>query len=686
MNRIAFFLLSLSLSILLGCAGDSGTNTTTQEEGGDFVYKTEQFADLKILRYKVPGFEILPLQQKKLLYFLSEAALSGRDIIWDQNFKYNLTIRRTLEAIVKSAKADESGDYAKFMEYTKRVWFSNGIHHHYGNEKIMPEFSAEYFAGLVNQADPASLPLMDGESVETFIARITPIMFDPAIAAKKVNLSQDVDNVENSAVNFYEGVSAAEVEAYYNAMTNESDTTPISYGLNTKVVKENGKVTEKTWKVGGMYSDAIEKVVFWLEKAIAVAEDPAQKKSLELLVKYYKTGDLKVFDEYSIAWVADTTSDIDVINGFIEVYNDPKGYKGSFESVVSIRDPEATKRIDAIGKEAQYFEDNSPLMESHKKKNVKGISARVINVVMESGDAAPSTPIGINLPNANWIRAAHGSKSVNLANIVSAYDEASKGSGFLKEFAYSEEEIENARKYGSYADILHTDMHEVIGHASGKIEPGVGTPKETLRGYASTLEEGRADLVALYYIYDQKLIDMGLMESMEVGKTAYDDYILNGMMTQLTRLKLGDNIEEAHMRNRAWISHWAFEKGQPDNVIEKVTRDGKTYFKINDYDKLHDIFGQLLREVQRIKSQGDFEAAKALVENYGVKVDPVLHAEVLERYKSLKSAPYSGFIQPKLVPVMNGDEITDVLIEYPSDFTEQMLYYGDRYSFLPNIN
>lgn len=686
MNRITCYLLSLSMAIMLGCAGDSGTTTPTEESSEAFVYKTEQFADIKILRYQVPGFEILPLQQKKLLYFLSEAALSGRDIIWDQNFKYNLTIRRTLEAVVKTAKADESGDYAKFLEYTKRVWFSNGIHHHYGNEKIMPEFSAEYFAGLVTQTDPASLPLVDGESVEAFLARITPIMFDPNVAAKKVNLNADVDIVKNSAVNFYEGVSEAEVDAYYNTIIDKTSTTPISYGLNTKVVKENGKVVEKTWKVGGMYTEAIEKVVYWLEKAITVADDPAQKKSLELLVEYYKTGDLKVFDDYSIAWVADTTSDIDVINGFIEVYNDPKGYKGSFESVVSIRDPEATKRIEAIGKEAQYFEDNSPLMENHKKKNVKGISARVINVVMESGDAAPSTPIGINLPNANWIRAAHGSKSVNLANIVSAYDEASKGSGFLKEFAYSEEEIENAAKYGSYADILHTDMHEVIGHASGQIEPGVGTPKETLRSYASTLEEGRADLVALYYIYDQKLVEMGLMESIEVGKTAYDDYILNGMMTQLTRLKLGDNIEEAHMRNRAWISHWAFEKGQPDNVIEKVTREGKTYFKVNDHQKLRDIFGQLLREVQRIKSQGDYEAAKALVENYGVKVDPVLHAEVLERYKSLKSAPYSGFIQPKLVPVMNGEDITDVLIEYPTDFKEQMLYFAEKYSFLPHVN
>ncbi|MDX2246380.1 MAG: dihydrofolate reductase [Bacteroidia bacterium] len=683
MNRFLFYLLLAGMILLFSCTGES---TTTPPESEEFVYKTEQFADLKILRYQVPGFEALPLQQKKLLYYLSEAALSGRDIIWDQHFKHNLTIRRTLEAIVKSGKTDESGDFAKFMEYTKRVWFSNGIHHHYGNEKILPEFSEAYFAGLVKSIDPAKLPLMEGETPDAFLARITPIMFDPSIAAKKVNLNTEVDIVQNSAINFYEGVTEEEVDAYYKGIIDTTDETPISYGLNTKVVKENGKVVEKVWKVGGIYTEAIEKVVYWLEKAITVADDPAQKKSLGLLVQYYKTGDLQIFDEYSVAWVADTTSDIDVINGFIEVYNDPKGYKGSFESVVSIRDPEATKRIKAIGKEAQYFEDHSPIMDAHKKKNVQGISARVINVVMEAGDAAPTTPIGINLPNANWIRGLHGSKSVNLANIVSAYDEASKGGGFLQEFAYSEKEIENARKYGSLADLLHTDMHEVIGHASGQMEPGRSLAKDALDSYSSTIEEGRADLIALYYILDQKLVDMGLMESLEVGKTGYDDYILNGIMTQLTRIKPGNDIEESHMRNRAWISHWAFEKGQPENVIEKVVRDGKTYFKINDYEKLRDIFGQLLREVQRIKSQGDYEAAKALVENYGVKVDPVLHAEVLARYKTLNSAPYSGFIQPLLKPVMNGDEITDVLIEYPMDFTAQMLYFAEKYSFLPNYN
>ena len=677
----------LGLFFMIGCAGDPGHSASGEShEGGEFVYKADQFADLKILRYRVPGFEQLPLKQKKLLYYLYQASLSGRDIMYDQNFKHNLAIRRTLEAIINSGKTDESGDWEKFMVYAKRVWFSNGIHHHYSNDKIMPDFSQEYFAELVNGVDPASLPLAEGQSVEDFLATLTPVMFDPAIAPKKVNLAADIDHVTQSAVNFYEGVTEAEVDAYYAGIIDKDDPEPISYGLNTKVVKENGQIVEKVWKIGGMYSGALTESAKWLEKALDVTENDAQRKAIELLIKYYQTGDLADFDDYSIAWVGDSLSNVDMIHGFIEVYNDPKGYKGSFEAVVSVRDPEATKRIKAIGDQAQWFEDNSPLMEAHKKKNVKGISAKVINVVIESGDSSPSTPIGINLPNANWIRANHGSKSVNLANIVSAYEEASSGSGFLQEFAYSEEEIENTRKYGSIADLLHTDMHEVIGHASGQINPGVGTPKETMKNYASTMEEGRADLVALYYILDQKLVDMGLMESLQVGRTAYDDYIRNGMMTQLTRLKLGDVIEEAHMRNRAWVSHWSYEQGKEDNVIEKVKKDGKTYFKINDYEKLREIFGRLLRETQRIKSEGDFEAAKALVEGYGVQVDPELHKEVLERYAALKLAPYSGFINPQLEAVMDGDEIKDVVITYPKDFVGQMLYYAKNYSFLPTYN
>ena len=689
MNRITLLLTAILTILLLGCTDDhSGSQKQTEEgEAEEFQYVTEKVADLKILRYQVPGFEMLSLNQKKLLYYLYEASLAGRDIMYDQNFKHNLCIRRTMEAILATDGCTSAAGYDALLAYTKRIWFSNGIHHHYSNDKLMPEFSKEEFSQMVRMVAPENLPLSEGEEVAALVAKLTPIMFDPAVAAKKVNKNANDDIVATSAVNFYEGVTEAEVDAFYDAMKDKNDKTPISYGLNSKLIKKNGQIQEKVWKVGGMYTDAIEKIVYWLEKAATVAENPAQKKSLELLIKYYKSGDLKDFDEYSIAWVQDTASDIDMINGFIEVYNDPKGYRGSYESIVQIRDPEASKRIEAIGKEAQWFEDQSPIMDAHKKANVTGISARVINVAIESGDAAPATPIGVNLPNANWIRAQHGSKSVNLANIVNAYDEAAKASGgSLAEFAYTEEEMELSKKHGYLADLLHTDMHEVIGHASGQIEEGIGTPKETLRNYSSTIEEGRADLVGLYYIMDQKLIELGLMESMEVAKAGYNDYIRNGLMTQLRRIKLGDDIEEAHMRNRAWVSYWAYEKGQPDKVIEKLTRDGKTFFKINDYQQLKEIFGELLREVQRIKSQGDYDAAKALVEGYGVKVDQELHKEVLDRYAKLNTAPYSGFINPVMKPVMNGEQITDVKIEYPMDFKDQMMFYAEKYSFLPTYN
>lgn len=690
MNRFSLLpttpVLGLLLAMLIACTPDS-PDSHQESESDDFQYVTEQFADLKILRYPVPGFDQLPLQEKKLLYYLYEASLAGRDIMYDQNFKHNLCIRRTLEAILQTEGIESSAGHAKLLEYTKRIWFSNGIHHHYSNSKLMPEFSREEFEQMLAKVPQENLPLEEGESVGDLTAKLIPIIFDPEIAAKKVNKDPSQDIVATSAINFYEGVTEAEVDAFYAAKKDKNDPTPISYGLNSKLIKKQGQIQEKVWKVGGMYSDAIEKIVYWLEKAATVAENDAQKRALELLAKYYRSGDLKDFDEYSIAWVQDTASNIDMINGFIEVYNDPKGYRGSYESIVQIRDPEASKRIEAIGKEAQWFEDNSPIMDAHKKKNVRGISARVINVAIESGDAAPSTPIGVNLPNANWIRATHGSKSVNLANIVSAYDEASKSSGgSLAEFAYSEEEAALTKAHGYLADLLHTDMHEVIGHASGQIEPGVGTPKETLRNYASTIEEGRADLIGLYYILDQKLIDLGLMESMDVAIAGYNDYIRNGLMTQLKRIELGDDIEEAHMRNRAWVSYWAYEKGQADNVIERVNREGKTYFKINDYQKLRALFGELLKEVQRIKSQGDYDAAKALVEGYGVKVDQALHKEVLDRYAKLNLAPYSGFINPVIKPVMNGEEISDVKIEYPMDFKDQMLNYAKNYSFLPTYN
>jgi dipeptidyl-peptidase-3 len=661
---------------------DSLMKDTTEK----FEYVSEQFADLRILRYEIPGFDELLLQQKELLYYLSEAALCGRDIAWDQNYKYNLTIRKTLDAIVNEFKGDvNSDDYKKFMVYTKRVWFSRGIHHHYGSEKFFPECSQTYFTELVNSCNDSSLPLNQGETKSAFLTRLTPIIYDPKIAPKKVSLDAGKDLITNSAVNFYEAVNQKEAIAFYDKMTDKTSKTPVMLGLNSKLVKENGVIFEKVWKVGGMYTQSIEKIVYWLEKAIVVAENPEQKLALEKLVIFYKSGSLKDFDEYNIAWVKDTQSAIDVVNGFIEVYEDPLGKKGSYESVVSIKDFEASKRIAMIGANAQWFEDNSTLLPQHKKKSVKGISAKVINAVMESGDAAPSTPIGVNLPNNEWIREVHGSKSVNLGNIVEAYEKAAGGS-VVNEFYYNDAIKKNVLDYAGLADKLHTDMHEVIGHASGQIEPGIGQPHETLKNYASALEEGRADLVALYYLMDKKLVELGVMPSLDYGKASYDEYITKGLMVQLSRLKLGDDIEEAHMRNRQMIAKWAFEKGKAENVIERKVEDGKTYFVINDYLKLRVLFGELLKEIQRIKSQGDYKAGKDLIENYGVKVDLALHKEVLERYKKLAMAPYQGFIQPKLIPIMKDGKIADVKVEYPKSFTNQMLEYSKNYSYLPVVN
>jgi len=652
----------------------------------EFNWIAERFADIRVLRYQVPGFNKLPLETKELLYYLYEAALSGRDITWDQNYKYNLTIRHTLEAINSNYQGDRTTEeFAKFIEYTKRVWFSNGIHHHYMSAKIQPEFSQESFADYVNSvAKMGKLPLTKDRTAKELIAQLSPIIFDSNIAPKMVDQSANIDNVVASAVNYYEGVTEAEVEAYYKAKVNKDDKRPVSWGLNSKLIKVNGKLVEKTYKADGMYGEAITKIAYWLEKAASVAENEQQKKTLELLVKYYRSGDLADFDAYNIAWVNDTASDVDVVNGFIEVYDDPLAYRGSFESVVSVKDHHATKVIAAIAEQAQWFEDNSPLIESHKKKEVKGITGKAITVVIESGDASPSTPIGINLPNANWIRAEHGSKSVSLTNIVDAYDHVKGGS--LSEFAWDEAEMKRAKEFGPLASHLHTDLHEVIGHASGQINEGVGTPKETLKQYSSALEEGRADLIALYYLMDNKLVDMGIMPSLEVGKASYDSYIRNGMMQQLRRLKMGESIEEAHMRNRQLIASWAFEKGAKDNVIEKRIRDGKTYFVVNDYKKLQNLFGQLLRELQRIKSEGDFAAGQALIENYAVKVDKALHQEVLTRYEKLDLAPFSGFINPKLTPVFQNGKIIDVSISYPDDFSKQMLEYGEKYSVLPYIN
>ena len=667
--------LLIITAVLISCnePKQQETETKTTPEKESFEYLAEQFADLKIIRYQIPGFDKLTPQQKTLVYYLTQAGLAGRDIMYDQNYRHNLKIRHALENIVTSYTGDkESDDWKNFMVYVKRIWFSNGIHHHYSNNKIMPDFSREYFNSLLG----ATSTELDSAVVE--------VLFNPEIDNKKVNLDPEKGLLKGSAVNFYApDITEQEVDAYYANKVDKNDETPVWYGLNSRMVKENGKLKEQVYKVGGLYGPAIEKIVYWLEKAATVAENEQQKKALGLLIEYYKTGDLETWDEYNIAWVNATEGDIDYINGFIEVYNDPKGYRGSYESIVEIKDFEASERMAKLSANAQWFEDNAPILEENKKKNVVGVTYKVVNVAGESGDASPSTPIGVNLPNSDWIRAQHGSKSVSLGNIVSAYDGAS-GTGILEEFAFSEEEIQRAKEFAELGDKLHTALHEVIGHASGKLNEGVGTPKETLKSYASALEEGRADLVALYYLMDPKMVELGLIPSLEVGKEEYDSYIKNGLLLQLRRLEEGEVIEEAHMRNRQMIAKWVYEQGKEDNVIEKKTKDGKTYFVINDYDKLRVLFGELLKEIQRIKSEGDYEAGKNLIENYGVQVDQDLHKEVLQRVEKLKTAPYGGFINPVLVPVTDdAGNITDVKVEYPKDFTEQMLYYAKHYSNLP---
>ena len=667
--------------VTLFVACNSNENTQPQKKDSKFEVMAESFADLQILRYQVPGFENLITKEKELCYYLYEATLCGRDIIYDQKSKYGILLRKTIENIYGSYNGDKNTDeWKKFTDYAGRFWFSNGNHHHYGNEKFIPECSADYFKSLIVNSDTATLPKENGESTEAFWTRVNPLFYDLKVEPKCVDLRSGIDNVVASSVNFYEGVSQKEVEDFYAKMPTTGNAP--SWGLNSKVVKENGVVTERVWKSGGMYGASIDKICFWLDKAIGVAENDKQKKTLELLVKYLRGGDLKDFDDYSIAWVGDTESKVDGINGFIEVYLDAIGKKGSYESYVSIKDEEATKRIAAIAKEAQWFEDHSPLMPEHKKKEVKGIIAKAITVIVESGDLAPSTAIGINLPNADWIRKDHGSKSVSLSNIIQSYNVASAQKGTIDEFGLNDTVIKRIKEHGALAADLHTDMHECIGHASGQINPGIETTDKTLKNYASCLEEARADLVGLYYIMDQKLIDIGVMPSMDVAKAEYDSYMMNGLMTQLTRIKLGDKIEEAHMRNRQLNALWAYEKGKKDRVVEFVKRGNKTYVQINDYAKLRTLFGELLREIQRIKSEGDFKAGQALVEGYGVKVDQALHKEILERYSTLGIKPYRGFIQPKLTALMNGDKIKDVTIEYPNSFFAQMMEYGKNYSYL----
>ncbi|GAB6012432.1 dipeptidyl-peptidase 3 family protein [Viscerimonas tarda] len=670
------------LSVMLGACSEKDAG-----QDNEFVYEVDAFADLQILRYQIPDFESLSLQQKEMIYYLSQAAIEGRDILFDQNGRYNLAIRRTLEAIYANFEGDKSStDYQEFEVYLKRVWFSNGIHHHYGEDKFLPGFSKAFFEEQVKQLPAETVPVAPNQSVDEFLATIEPVMFDPAVMPKKVNQATGVDLIQTSANNYYgEGVSQDEVEAFYAKMKNPKDQTPVSYGLNSRLVKENGKLVEKVWKVGGLYSPAIERIIAWLEKAAVVAENDEQKKVIETLIAYYKSGDLKTFDAYAIAWVQDSLSRVDFVNGFTESYGDPLGLKGSWESVVNFKNLEATKRTETISSNAQWFEDHSPVDKRFKKEKVKGVTAKVITVAQLGGDCYPSTPIGINLPNSNWIRKDYGSKSVTIENIMEAYDKAAEHSGFGEEFIWSETEQELVHKYGFITDILHTDLHEILGHGSGQLLPGVDP--DALKAYGSTIEEARADLFGLYYLADPKLVELGITPDAEAYKAEYYRYMMNGLATQLTRIEPGKDIEEAHMRNRSLIAQWAFEKGKSGKVVEYKKRDGKTYVVVNDYSKLRNLLGQLLAEIQRVKSEGDYEGAKSLVENYGVKVEPELHKEVRERYAKLNLKPYKGFVNPVFEAVKDANgKITDLKVSYTEGYVEQMLRYAREFSRLPSYN
>ena len=676
------------LSLMTAVAMTACTGQADKGSSKAFNYMVDKFADLEILRYQVPGFESLSLKQKQLLYHLSEAALMGRDILFDQNGRYNLAIRRTLEAIYTDYKGDRENPEFKALEtYLKRVWFSSGIHHHYALDKFQPEFSAEFFMNCLHQVDTSKLPLQKGENVDQLLAKLARVMFDPSVMPKRSVQSGDADLILASSNNYYGGgINQQEVEAFYAQMKQGQDTiAPISYGLNSRLVKENGEVKEQVWKVGGLYGEAIEHIVTELQAAIPFAENDAQKAIIEKLIAYYQTGDLKTFDAYSILWVEDTASEVDFVNGFIETYGDPLGMKASWESTVNFINKEATTRTKIISDNAQWFEDHSPVDARFKKEEVKGVSAKVITVAMLGGDCYPATPIGINLPNADWIRRDHGSKSVTIENITEAYDKAAQGNGFGEEFIWSDTERTLIKQYGFESDNLHTDLHECLGHGSGKLLPG--TDPDALKAYSSTLEEARADLFALYYMADAKITELGLLPNEEAYKAAYYKYIMNGLMTQLVRIELGKDVTEAHMRNRQLIAKWAYEQGKADKVIEIAERDGKHYIVVNDYAKLRELFGKLLAEVQRIKSEGDYAAGKALVENYGVKVDPTLHKEILERYTKLNLAPYKGFVNPQMKEVKNAKgEVTDIVLDYSEGYAEQMLRYSRDYSFLPTYN
>lgn len=683
-NRLKILTIMIIMAAL--SASCNKTKKPAMKETDEFRYFVDQFEDIRVLKYRLPGFETLSLQQKKFIYYLSEATLSGRDILWAQNFKYNLLIRKTIEGVLNSYKGDkESADFKTFITYARRVFFANGIHHHYSSDKFKPAFTKDFFAALVRNSNASQLPIDSGKDVEKLINELTPVIFDENLFAKKVELNAKVDIVKGSAVNMYDGVSQKEVEVFYVSKTDPKDQRPLSIGLNSRLVKKDGKLVELVYKSGGLYGKAIDRIISWLEKAKDVAENSTQKKEIEVLIDYYKSGDLKTWDDYNVIWANDLSPKVDYINGFVETYEDPMGMKGTWESIVDYKDPEATKRIETITANAQWFEDNSPVQPKYRREKVTGVAAKVINIAMLGGDCFPASPTGINLPNADWIRKEVGSKSVTLANITDAYDVTSRGNGFLDEFAASKEEVDRTEKYSSISEALHTDLHECIGHASGKLAEG--TDPNALKNYSSALEEARADLFGLYYMMDKKMIELKLLPDPEAARVEYDNFMRTGLLTQLVRIKPGKQIEEAHMRDRALIAHWVYERGTKDNVTEMFSRDGKTYVKINDYDKLRTLFGELLKEIQRIKSEGDYEAGKALVENYGVKVDTKLHNELLERYAKLHLAPYTGFVNPVLKPVVdNNGEITDVKVEYTDDFLGQMLYYGKHYSFLPVRN
>ena len=660
-----------STSLLVSC-GKSVADSNKVIRKVPNAKQVDRFADIQVIRYDIEGFDKLTLSQKKLVYYLAQAGLSGRDIIYDQNNEFNIEIRHCLESIVENYKGEkESDNWYNFITYAKRVWFSNGIHHHYGMDKIIPEFSKEYFAELVTSTK------------STISKEAISVMFDLNKAMKRKDKNSNVDMITSSANNFYgDGVTQEMTEKFYASKIDVNDATPLEIGLNSTLILKNGNLIEDVWKSGGRYGKAIDQIIFWLTKALTVTENDAQNKAIAKLIEFYKTGDLETWDQYNILWASSTQGDIDWINGFIETYGDAIGKRGSYESMVQITDFEASKQMKMVAENAQWFEDNSTILPEHKKKNVKGVSYKVIQVASESGDASPATPIGVNLPNNNWIREQHGSKSVSLGNVIAAYEKAG-GPGIIKEFAHDAEEIARAEKYAALAGKMHTALHEVIGHASGQINKGVGQPSETLKNYASTLEEARADLVGLYYIMDQKMIDIGLIPSLEVGKAEYDGYIRNGMLTQLQRLELGKQVEEEHMQNRQLVCNWVFEKGAKDNVIVKVVRNGKTYYDIKDYQKMRVLLGELLRDIQRITSEGDYNAGKKLVETYGVKVNAKIHQEVLDRVKPLDIAPYNGFVNPIFVPVTDAKgEIIDIKIENTQSFEEQMLYYGKKYGFL----